>query len=214
MTKGSRIIRFLAIALLSIVGCISSTLSPISLEVFHGISRFSAQTIENEGNGFHESQSFPLTVNIDSDISTARISAIIAALEHWNREVDAQVFIWRVVDLERFIFYGFICQPQENEIFVFESELGRTVNDEILLGLTTNYYFVTNQNQIQSSTVQFDPDLELENVYTVALHEFGHVLGLSHDEDSWTSIMFPHALNSLGFVEDVDVAYVRSQFLP
>lgn len=177
----------------------------------HAFPTVSVEEIERQGNGTWNRDSFPLQVKIDMDISESRRQNIIFAMEEWNRVIGTDVFAWEMVDLERYVFYGQICEPEENTIFVFETELGNDVEDRILLGLTTNFYFSNQQHRIKSSLMQFDEDLELSDIQYVALHEFGHALGLSHDEGNISSVMYPHVLSSFGSIESSDVFYIRNQ---
>lgn len=169
------------------------------------------EEVNSQGHARWHREVFPLQVKIDDDIRESRRERIIFGMEEWNRVVGVDVFIWEVANLERYVFYGQICEPEEGTIFVFETELGNDEEDRVLLGLTTNFYFVNDEHFIRSSFVQFDEELEVSEIQYVALHEFGHVLGLRHDRADISSIMYPHVLSSFGSLTSADVYYIRNQ---
>ncbi len=168
------------------------------------------QSISEQGNNIWQSDSFPIHITIDCDIEQYKKEQIILAIEQWNNVVGFNVFIWQEEELENYIFYGQIREPEQNNIFVLQAELGYDVNNRNILGLTTNYY-TNNQIYIKSSIVQFDEELANDDFYHVALHEFGHALGLRHDQGDISSIMFPHALSSFGMIKIEDILYIRNQ---
>jgi hypothetical protein len=45
---------------------------------------------------------------------------------------------------------------------------------------------------------------------TIMIHEFGHILGLEHDDDP-ASVMYPSLQRAPGTIEVADLGYVRTQ---
>jgi len=193
-----------------ISGCtVSSPFSGRELN-FYGYN-LNHQTISRQGENIWHLDSFPLRILIDSDIEQLKKNQIISALEQWNSIIGFYVFRWEEIDLEETIHYGQFSEPERNVVYVFESELGRDTDDNHILGLATNYIEYGQSIYIRSSLVLFDEELLATDMYYVCMHEFGHVLGLKHDRDDISSIMYPHVLSSFGNIKPEDLVYIRNQ---
>lgn len=169
------------------------------------------QTIFDQGNNIWPPNSFPIRVYIDSDIEESKKQEIISAIEQWNSIIGFDVFSWTTSNLENYIFYGQIREPERNNIYVLQTELGLDIDDREILGLTSNYVEPGRENYMRSSMVQFDEELAIDDLYYVALHEFGHVLGLKHDQNDISSLMYPYVLSSFGIIKPEDLLYIRNQ---
>lgn len=119
---------------------------------------------------------------MDVTIDPHYIRGTQAAVAHWNSIVGMRL-LYVTPHL------GDTWEPA-NCIDVRERDLGGSDLHTRLWGL--NSPTVARDGRIIRSLVEFDEDLPDEVIFEIALHEFGHALGLQHDEDHPNSIMFPY----------------------
>lgn len=192
---------FLLVALLS--GMVSS-----------GCAQNTRQTTPNLIAYVHDwywsSDAFPIHVRVDNDMGIITHREISQAVDDWNLAVGREVFRYSKVNIETVIVVGVLQPLPYGEIYVFQKELGRLPNGNIVLGLATRHTLNGGEEpgMLSSCHINLDDDLELGDIYLVTLHELGHTLGLPHTTDQ-RSIMYNHALDSDGDLMSHDVEFVQ-----
>lgn len=152
----------------------------------------------------------PIPVFIDTRINQDARFAIEHSIDIWNSLIGWEVFEYSSVELPFTPTQGEpAVEPPYGNIYVYMTELGFISPTEVYLGITTRFSESALVLGIRSCTVRFDDDLSPDEWLFVSLHEFGHVLGLEHDDDI-NSIMFRFALASNGNVQDADVDEIRN----
>lgn len=207
----SKLFLFFSFATLVATGC--GVISTSTTGTNHQTTSARTEMLsQNQGNSIWRTSDFPIVVNIDGDITEEKYNGIVLALEEWNYNTNMEIFTWRKIDIENYIFYGMLTEPPVGEIFVLQTELGISETGLPLLGLTNrlSHPGTSRPEIIRSVVVYFDEDMRTGDFYVVALHEFGHALGLSHDRNV-ASIMYPFALDSFGIIQPQDMIYVRNQ---
>ena len=136
---------------------------------------------------------FPLVIALDNSISFVDFLHMNIAMEHWNTQVGADVFVF---DAER-----------PADIYFEKTDLP-DVNEEVQLqGLASLQEF---NGEVINCHIRLDVATSMEDATVVLVHELGHCLGLTHD--SWPgSVMFPHAAESGKQILQDDLEFVRWQ---
>jgi predicted Zn-dependent protease len=150
---------------------------------------------------------FPLRIQVDTGLKEIFRNHIREAVQTWNLEIGTSVLIFEEIDIQDRIFQGELANPIPGQVIVFSAELGRSANREIVLGLARCIYA---HRAIIAGIIWLDDDLVEEQVYGVALHELGHILGLQHFPEP-TSVMYYRPLESSGDIRHEDVEFIRSQ---
>lgn len=166
--------------------------------------------VSAQGTTIWARDNFPVVVNIDTGFTLGEQAAIVSALTTWNRVVGQEVFSWRLSSTESYVYMGIICEPAEHQVYFLRSELGINQNGFHLLGLTTRFFEPYDTRIISSAIVEMDLDLNLSSYFIIAVHELGHVLGLSHDADI-SSVMYQFTEDSSGNIQEEDISYVQAQ---
>lgn len=209
MTSIRFLVGLLLVTLLIVSGC-SQTISNGQLgNTQHGSSR-EEPSHHQTGVSTWDSSAFPILVKIDEGFTPEQQEILISSLSVWNQQAETEIFRWEIADIENYIFYGMVCEPQNGQVYVFQTQLGENEAGQPLLGLTTRFFSDDRSTRIKSAMVEIDLDLATINYFFVTLHEFGHVLGLTHDSD-FISIMYPYALDSIGVITPEDITYVKIQ---
>jgi predicted Zn-dependent protease len=156
---------------------------------------------------------FSLEVHIDVNMDSRTSEQILVATDYWNELIGTDVFSVTEEDLNQHMVDGELQRPPYGVVYVQVRELGSVSRKRSLLGLTETFFntLSLSSHEIDSVIVWIDPDMhDSGNILTVAIHEFGHCLGLEHDTDI-TSIMYPYALESDGQVMNNDILYIQRQ---
>lgn len=162
------------------------------------------------------SEDFPLSVRVDvSSFSQEERERIFEVAEHWNLVIGEPIFEASEIDLDLYILRGNLLEASPGEIFVQETELGLSGGGGRVLGITEYHTggYSLDFTQFNNSVILLDNDTSYEDLFVVAVHEFGHALGLGHDGDA-NSVMYRYALESGGVIMDDDIEYIRNQLRP
>lgn len=162
-----------------------------------------------QGVPFHwNSSDFPLTVFIPDTLDRLVVNVLHEEVDGLNKDVGCDLFGIEVQPEANRKFYGmpellsyqdvvFQVNPVSDkerahtEVFLIKGDLGR-------------------QGIMYSADISMSPSTQLIYMNKVIRHELLHVLGLDHDS-SKRSVMYISAEDSNGYVEKVDLEYVRNE---
>lgn len=74
-------------------------------------------------------------------------------------------------------------------------------------GVTMAWYHPIT-GEIGQAAIAIDERVRKDSAYRVIIHEFGHALGLAHDEDDPQSVMYPTAADGAWFLRENDATYI------
>lgn len=153
-------------------------------------------------------EDFPIDVVVDLTMNQEYQRATEAAVEGWNRILGFRALTIRKYTPLRLP----IDSPERGQISVAERELGENEYQVRLYGSARNRF--SSVGLMRYVRISLDPGIPTEAQLPVLIHEFGHALGLRHDEESPYSIMFPSIDDTIcQAIQAEDVEAVRQQNL-
>lgn len=132
-----------------------------------------------------------LRVVIAPDAEMAWMPEINAAMLHWNAVVGREMFVRTATAADVLVKIAPISPDSA--------------------GLTGCFYDATT-GEINKAIIGLSPGLETEIAYRVMVHEFGHVLGLAHDQEDRLSAMYPIAHRGAWVLQPEDATYIRKMY--
>jgi len=148
----------------------------------------------------HKTSSFPLIVYIDDSVPMNYRVAIQRAADTWNTLIGQEVFTFDITAREDFTIIPVISGDPANETALAYTKL-RLI--EVGTGRIASLMIL----------VRSGLPYRIDTLERVLFHEFGHALGLAHDEHDPLSVMYPNITKSSLVVRNADIRYVRSQVL-
>lgn len=166
--------------LLAFVGCAAS-LAPLD----------SGSLLTTSGQPMHwEPHRFPLSVMVDSSMPLMHQRVAFDAMSEWEAQTQRSLFAPIHANPNFLMFFGI---PMLDYVTIQTKELGKNDRGFVrgLTELNMQPGEAGRQGSIHSVFVWLDDDLSDSTVAErVAIHEFGHVLGLRHDVRDPQSIMW------------------------
>lgn len=131
-----------------------------------------------------------------------RVKVESTAQELYENEIDSAMLLWNKI-AGRSLFVRTSTAPN---IHVIASILEGNLAGE------TGCWIIEETGEINHSVVQLDPFVHPLARFRLVVHEFGHVLGLAHDEDDKESVMFPIGVEAPWKIRAEDIRYVHEQY--
>lgn len=154
---------------------------------------------------------FPLSVYATSSVPRRVVTQIKLSIEWWNEIIGYKVFeFYSPVDLQT------MPIDEDFDIVVNVKNLGMMVPREgyrkiYVYGDATLIPESAFSGTIQRVEINIDDSLTLVNrIFWTLAHEFGHALGLNHDNNEG-SLMFWNCDLSSHRIETRDIQYIREQ---
>jgi len=167
------------------------------------------------GSGYHwASSTFPIPVMMDPTMDPSHYLATVQAALTWNRLVGADIFVPQDAPRSFMMFRANGEQNVHGYISVEDRDLvtGGTGRFMGLARVALEPGPSGLVGQIHSAHIYMSVGLtDYNEIVGVAFHEFGHVLGLDHDANDRTSIMYFTTTIGGQTLQDEDLEYVRRQ---
>lgn len=144
-------------------------------------------------------EDFPLIVHISDNLSEIQQHAAIEAMNHWNEELGFTAF--------ELSYRAFSASGSQRSVYVLVTDIPDINPPNITQGLADTHW---HGNHYQYDYVFLDVEVADVDAYLIFLHEFGHVLGLTHSPLK-QSIMYWCAVGSGGDIMPEDIAFIRSE---
>ncbi len=152
------------------------------------------------GTAHYHWEHFPIRVVMPQDIPPQYRNAVVQGILYWNTITDRNIFVIVEGGGEPSLDIA-----PGSVLVVFSTlpigYLGVTWDDaDIFTGYVDNSLVIFNAFQYSES-----------EMWKTAVHEFGHVLGLEHDDDI-RSVMYFESNSQQDRVEPEDIEYVRYEY--
>lgn len=174
-------------------GCIRKKLAPSPLEFDSMDTDFQIQWSPD---------AFPITVIVDTNLPEPLLASVTHAVFTWNEALETNVFVVEYKNLKRELpdtQCGWIAVVQDNKMAHDGLWRGRYTDDFIICAAQISLKF----NKVANTMARNN----------IAIHEFGHALGLAHDEDNPESIMHPKIWNDLSqHITEEDVRAIKEHY--
>lgn len=145
---------------------------------------------------------FPIDVIIDKNLPEHLQWSVAYAISTWNVTVGEEIFTLRSLNFKRNLPEtpcGWIAVVQDDNMEHDGLWRGRYHEDHIVCAA-----------QISLKSLKEVKERVRNNI---VVHEFGHALGLAHDQKDISSIMHPYIWNDLyQYITDEDVQAVREHY--
>lgn len=145
---------------------------------------------------------FPIKVYVDTNIPEPLAIATTNALFTWNTALERQVFVMESMDFQSELppdRCGWIAVVQNDEMAFDGLWRGRFSKENILCAAQVS--------------LKLDHTASESSRNDIAIHEFGHALGLSHDEKDIFSVMHPKVWNDLRqHITPQDIQSLKDQY--
>lgn len=177
--------------------------------------------LKNPGEGWHhyswsgpkhwESSDFPVTVVIDPGMNERQQTEVARAARWWNLKLGFNAF--KVIRPSPFDFFVITLLRPERVVAVTQVDEDFINDNPDVLGVTATDLFSSTFSYVPMGLRWDEINVFYNSDEWTVRHEFGHALGLGHDDDNPESLMFPTRSGRApgADVEQQDLEYVRSQ---
>jgi len=146
----------------------------------HSVGEYNTDGDTWDSLPYWQPDDFPLEVYIDDNIEPSVVVDIMQAASRWNERIGEDVFTYQLAsadDIASLTGRGYVTVVVED------------FPTKFWIGFAHRKW--DGANHMKCVNITISPKTPYNDVYFVALHEFGHALNLGHDVDDKKSIMYP-----------------------
>lgn len=129
-----------------------------------------------------------------------RVAVDPTARAVWGAEIDASLMFWNAVVGRELL--TLVEMSEAPDLIVVIDAL-----PDNHAGVTMAWYHPVT-GEIGQAAIAIDEKVRKDSAYRVIIHEFGHALGLAHDDDDPQSVMYPTANDGGWFLREDDATYI------